>query len=144
MRIAEKYAEQILRSKRDRNLKAEHHGVLVKSWSIGCTYASALEDTLYGELIIQTPFVDISAKELALWIKETFPGIAKYLKQDVPYHISFSGIYINVIYIGPDKRSRKSGLIDIHLRLSKGSYLNNMSVSSIQKFLDSSCNEGDF
>lgn len=135
MRISEKYSEQILKSKRDRNLKADHHGVLVKNWNLRRVYSADKGEKLYGEIVIQTPFIDISARELTNWVKETFPRLSPYIRQKVPYYISKGNIKIEVMYLGPDKYSKKPNLLELHLRINATEYLDNLSIDFLQKFL---------
>lgn len=142
MRISEKYAEQILKSKRDRNLKAEHHGVLVKSWSIIRAYTTLSGDKIQGLLIVQMPFFDISARDLTAWIRETFPVSKNYIDEKVPYSIATEKFKFEVTYLGPDKYTKKPGLIELHLRINS-KCLDDLSVKSVQSYLHFA-NTGEF
>lgn len=135
MRISEKYADQILKSKRDRNLKAEHHGVLIKSWSIIRSYTTLSGDKIHGLLIVQMPFFDISARDLTAWIRETFPMLKNYIGTKVPYHLKTDTIDVTVMYLGPDKYAKKTGLIELHLRINADEYLDDICVGSVQNYL---------
>lgn len=135
MRISERYADQILKAKRDRNLKSEHHGVLVKSWSIVRTYTTLSGDKIQGLLIVQMPFFDISARDLTVWIRETFPVLKNYISTKAPYHFKTDKIDVTVMYLGPDKYAKKPGLIELHLRINADEYLDDISVEYVQNYL---------
>ena len=137
--MTEQTKKQIRKYKSDHNLKQTEHGLVVidcrmkKEYLAGSDYANAY-------ITVSVPFYDASIRELAGWLRESFPGLEGV---DDVCNIRAQGQNMDLFQLAhgkPDKNGNAPMLLTFRI-MKRNSFrgLEDLSMEGVQSLFDNAC-----